>query len=287
MDGAIARSLAAFPAWSDRDAIGRSAILIRAAAEMRDRRDELAGLMVREAGKTWREADADICEAIDFCEYYARMAVQLFRPRRLGRFVGELDEGLVSAARRGRRDRALEFSFGNLYGHDGRRAGDRQHGDRQALPANAGDCPGAVEILWRAGVPAEALQFLPGPGPRGWPTLVRSPHVSLIAFTGSKEVGLDILRAAGQTTDEQGFVKKVVCEMGGKNAIVVDESADLDEAVLGVRQSAFGYTARSARRAVASWWSMRCTRSSSGGWLRPRGAWWSATPCTRAATSVR
>ena len=71
--------------------------------------------------------------------------------------------------------------------------------------------------------------------------LVRSPHVSLIAFTGSKEVGLDILRAAGQTMEEQGFVKKVVCEMGGKNAIVVDESADLDEAVLGVRQSAFGY----------------------------------------------
>ena len=91
-------------------------------------------------------------------------------------------------------------------------------------------------------MPADVLQFVAGRGEIVGASLVRDPRVALIAFTGSKEVGLDILRAAGQTPPGQGFVKKVVCEMGGKNAIIVDDSADLDEAVLGVRQSAFGYS---------------------------------------------
>jgi len=98
------------------------------------------------------------------------------------------------------------------------------------------------ETLWQAGVPAEVLQFLPGSGRTVGSALVRDPRVALIAFTGSKQVGLDILQAAGQTPEGQGFVKRVVCEMGGKNAVIVDDSADLDEAVLGVRQSAFGYS---------------------------------------------
>ena len=97
------------------------------------------------------------------------------------------------------------------------------------------------EILWAAGVPRDVLHFLPGAGRAVGDVLVRDPRVAMIAFTGSKEVGLGILRAAGETPEGQNFVKKVVCEMGGKNAIIVDESADLDEAVLGVRQSAFGY----------------------------------------------
>ena len=94
-------------------------------------------------------------------------------------------------------------------------------GRRRAGATCCSSCPGAGEIVGAA--------------------LVRDPRVALIAFTGSKEVGLDILAAAGETPPGQGLVKKVVCEMGGKNAIIVDESADLDEAVLGVRQSAFGY----------------------------------------------
>jgi RHH-type proline utilization regulon transcriptional repressor/proline dehydrogenase/delta 1-pyrroline-5-carboxylate dehydrogenase len=97
------------------------------------------------------------------------------------------------------------------------------------------------EILWQAGVPRDALQFLPGKGETVGAALVRDPRVAIIAFTGSKAVGLDILKAAGITPEDQPFVKKVVCEMGGKNAIIVDASADLDEAVLGVRQSAFGF----------------------------------------------
>ena len=90
-------------------------------------------------------------------------------------------------------------------------------------------------------MPRDVLHFVPGEGRAVGDVLVRDPRVTMIAFTGSKEVGLGILRAAGDTPEGQNFVKQVVCEMGGKNAIIVDESADLDEAVLGVRQSAFGY----------------------------------------------
>jgi RHH-type proline utilization regulon transcriptional repressor/proline dehydrogenase/delta 1-pyrroline-5-carboxylate dehydrogenase len=97
------------------------------------------------------------------------------------------------------------------------------------------------DILWQAGIPREVLHFLPGPGETVGAALVRDPRVAVIAFTGSKAVGLDIIKAAGNTPDGQEFVKKVVCEMGGKNALIIDESADLDEAVLGVRQSAFGF----------------------------------------------
>jgi RHH-type proline utilization regulon transcriptional repressor/proline dehydrogenase/delta 1-pyrroline-5-carboxylate dehydrogenase len=97
------------------------------------------------------------------------------------------------------------------------------------------------DILWQAGTPREVLHFLPGPGETVGAALVRDPRTALIAFTGSKAVGLDIIQAAGATPDSQPFVKKVVCEMGGKNAIIIDESADLDEAVLAVRQSAFGF----------------------------------------------
>ncbi|MCH6551125.1 MAG: aldehyde dehydrogenase family protein [Planctomycetes bacterium] len=97
------------------------------------------------------------------------------------------------------------------------------------------------EILWEAGVPRDVLQFIAGPGSTVGAALIRDPRVSMVAFTGSKDVGLDIIQAAGTTTPGQQHVKKVISEMGGKNAIIVDASADLDEAVLGVRQSAFGY----------------------------------------------
>merc|ERR1711965_152441 len=98
------------------------------------------------------------------------------------------------------------------------------------------------EILIEAGCPRDACVFLPGPGEVVGARLVRDVRTSIIAFTGSKAVGLDILRAAGDTAEDQLHVKKVVCEMGGKNALIVDASADLDEAVLGVRHSAFGFS---------------------------------------------
>jgi len=98
------------------------------------------------------------------------------------------------------------------------------------------------EVMWEAGTPRDALHFMPGPGETIGARLVSDPRIAVIAFTGSKAVGLDIIRTAGQTHHDQHHVKKVICEMGGKNAIIVDSSADLDEAVVGVRYSAFGYS---------------------------------------------
>jgi RHH-type proline utilization regulon transcriptional repressor/proline dehydrogenase/delta 1-pyrroline-5-carboxylate dehydrogenase len=197
--------------------------------------------MIREAGKTWREADADVCEAIDFGEYYAREAVALSTPQRLGRFLAEANE-----IRHQPRGVAVVISPWNfpLAICLGMTAAALVTGNtvivKPASPTR-GIARAMCEELWNVGVPAEALQFLPAGGDIG-AALVRDPRVALIAFTGSLDVGREILRSAAETSSTQNAAKKVICEMGGKNAIVVDESADLDEAVLGVRQSAFSYS---------------------------------------------
>lgn len=238
---AVAKAAEFFPKWRDEDPRARAAVLTRAANIMRSRRDELSGVLIRESGKTWREADADVCEAIDFCEYYARLAVPLFERRRLGRFIGELDEHWHQP-----RGVAAVISPWNfpLAICCGMAVAALVTGNTVVVKP-AEQTPGIakilVDILHEAGAPRDALHFLPAPGETTGAALVRDPRVALIAFTGSKAVGLDIIRAAGVTPEEQPFVKRVVCEMGGKNALIVDTSADLDEAVLGVRQSAFGF----------------------------------------------
>jgi len=238
---AVARAAAAFPAWRGRPVGARASILLAAAAGFRGQRDRLSGIMIREAGKTWREADADVCEGIDFCEYYARQAAACLAPQRIGQFVAEANE-----LRYQPRGVAVVISPWNfpLAICLGMTAAALVTGNTVVVkPASPtrGIARAMCEALWHAGVPADALQFLPASGQIG-AALVRDPRTALIAFTGSRDVGLDILRAAAETSAAQGFVKKVVCEMGGKNAIVVDESADLDEAVLAVRQSAFSYS---------------------------------------------
>ena len=238
---AIARAAAAFPAWRDFDPLERSRIIVQAAALMRDRRDDLAAIMIREAGKPWREADADVCEAIDFCEYYARQAVGLFRPQQLGRFVAELNHQWYQARGVAAIISPWNFPLSICCGMTTAALAVGNTAIVKPSTQTRGIAQAMCEILWQAGVPADVLHFLPGSGRAIGDVLVRDPHVAIIAFTGSKEVGLGILRAAGDTPEGQSFVKKVVCEMGGKNAIIVDDSADLDEAVLGVRQSAFGY----------------------------------------------
>lgn len=240
-DQAIARAADAFPAWRDTDPIARSATVIQAAASIRGRRDELAGVIIRESGKTWREADADVCEAIDFCEYYARLAVGLFEPRRLGRFVGELNHTWYQPRGVAAVISPWNFPLAICAGMTTAALVTGNTAIVKPSTQTRGIARLMCEILLSAGVPDGVLQLLPGPGSVVGAALVRDRRVSLIAFTGSKQVGLEILEAAGQTGDRQGFVKKVVCEMGGKNAVIVDDSADLDEAVLGVRQSAFGY----------------------------------------------
>ena len=189
----------------------------------------------------WREADADVCEAIDFCEYYARLAVPMFEPQRLGRFIGELDEIWYQP-----RGVAVVISPWNfpLAICIGMTSAALVTGNTVVVKP-AEQTPGIaklmIDILYEAGCPREALHFIPAPGETVGAALVRDPRVGLIAFTGSRAVGLDIVQAAGITHELQTGVKKVVCEMGGKNAVIIDESADLDEAVLGVRYSAFGF----------------------------------------------
>jgi RHH-type proline utilization regulon transcriptional repressor/proline dehydrogenase/delta 1-pyrroline-5-carboxylate dehydrogenase len=250
---AVARAWAAFPAWRGRDATARAAIILGAAAILRSRRDELAGIMIREAGKPWREADADVCEAIDFCEFYARQAAALLPPERLGQFVGENNQQWYEPCGVAAVISPWNFPLAICTGMT---AAALVTGNTAIVKPSA-QTPGIAramcEALWLSGVPADALQLLHGRGSVVGAALVRDPQVALIAFTGSKEVGLDILRATAEIAAQQGFVKKVVCEMGGKNAIIVDPSADLDEAVLGVRQSAFGYAGQkcsAASRAI-------------------------------------
>ncbi|MBL0927653.1 MAG: bifunctional proline dehydrogenase/L-glutamate gamma-semialdehyde dehydrogenase [Phycisphaerales bacterium] len=238
---AVGEAAAFFPEWRGTAAEERAGVLVRAAALMRQRRDGLAGVMIKEAGKTWREADADVCEAIDFCEFYAREAVGLFERRRLGRFIGELDEQWHQP--RGVCAVVSPWNF-PLAIACGMVTAALATGNTVVLKP-AEQTPGIAsilaDVLFEAGLPRGALKFLPGVGETTGAALVRDPRVAVIAFTGSKAVGLDIIRAAGVTGEGQAHVKKVVCEMGGKNAIIVDESADLDEAVLGVRHSAFGF----------------------------------------------
>ncbi len=238
---AVGVAEAAFAAWRDAEAIARAQCLTKAAALMRGQRDELAAVIVHESGKTWREADADVCEAIDFCEFYARWAPGLFVPKRLGQFVGERDEQWQMP--RGVAAVISPWNFPQAI-CIGMTAAALVTGN-PAIVKPAEQTPTiarlSCELFWQAGVPREVLQCLPGRGETVGAALVRDPRVALIAFTGSKQVGLEILRAAAEVSQGQPFVKKVICEMGGKNAIIVDVSADLDEAVAGVRDSAFGY----------------------------------------------
>ncbi len=238
----------AFPAWRDADPARRSAVLVRAAEAMRRRRDELSGIIIKENGKDWRNADADVTETIDFCDYYARNAIRLFERHRLGRFIGELDETWHQP--RGVCAVISPWNF-PLAICCGMTAAALVTGNT-VIVKPAEQTPGIAkvmfDILQRAiadefapGEHADVLHFCPAPGETTGASIVRDPRIAVLAFTGSKAVGLDIIRAAGVTPEEQLHVKKVVCEMGGKNAVIIDTSADLDEAVLGCRASAFGF----------------------------------------------
>ncbi|MCH2136208.1 MAG: proline dehydrogenase family protein [Phycisphaerales bacterium] len=240
-DQAMAVAAKAFTAWRDTSVKDRAGMLVRCASLMRQRRNALAGVIIRESGKTWREADADVCEAIDFCEYYAREAIGMFTPRRLGAFVGELDTEFHEP-----RGVAVVISPWNfpLAICCGMTSAALVTGNTVVLKP-AEQTPGIakllVDMLHEAGVPRDVLHFIPGQGETVGARLVRDERTGLVAFTGSRAVGLDIVQACGVTPDTQTHVKRVVCEMGGKNAIIIDASADLDEAVLGVRQSAFAF----------------------------------------------
>ncbi len=235
---AVARSGA--HEWSTRSGTERAAALSEAAATLRGRRNELAALQVRECAKPWAEADADVCEAIDFLEYYALGAAELDRGQELAQAPGE--RNTMRYAPLGVAAVIAPWNF-PLAIPTGMSAAALAAGNAVVLkPAeqSPGCASALVEALHDAGVPAAAFSLLPGEGDAG-AALVRDPGVDLIAFTGSGAVGLEIVRAAAETPAGQDHVKRVIAEMGGKNCVIVDSDADLDDAVPAIVDSAFGY----------------------------------------------
>ena len=249
VDAAVAVAAGAATAWGARPASERAVALLAAAAILRERRLELAALAVRECAKPWPHADADVCEAIDFLEYYARGAIALERGPALDEPPGE--RNTMRYVARGVVGVIAPWNF-PLAIPCGMVAGALAVGNAVILkPAEQSPaCAAAiVDALRRGGVPPEALALLPGADEPGR-ALVRHPGVHAIAFTGSCAVGLEIVREAALTPPGQNHIKRVVAEMGGKNCVIVDSDADLDEAVPAIVQSAFGYAGQKCSAAA-------------------------------------
>jgi RHH-type proline utilization regulon transcriptional repressor/proline dehydrogenase/delta 1-pyrroline-5-carboxylate dehydrogenase len=242
-DAAVAAASTAAGSWRETPAVERAAVLFRAADWMRARRDQLAALQCFEAAKPWDQADGDVCEAIDFCEYYGREVL------RLAASATDLVQSPPGEANRltyqGKGVTAViaPWNF-PLAIPCGMTVAALAAGNPVILkPAEQtpGVAWGLAEALLAAGVPAGVFQLLPGLGEEVGARLVEHPDVSVIAFTGSRAVGLEINRVAAIAQPGQRHLKKVVCELGGKNALIVDDDADPDQAVPAAAYSAFGY----------------------------------------------
>jgi len=240
-DAALEAAHRAWPGWRRTPARERAAVAFRTAEWFRARRDDLAALEICEAGKPWADADADVCEAIDFCEYYGRQALRLdaggeitsapgernslaYSPRGIGvviapwNFPLAIPTGMVMAA----------LVTGNAVIFK----------PAEQTPAVAARL---VDALVAAGLPDGVLGFLPGFGEEVGAHLVEHPDVAFVTFTGSRQVGLGIVEAAAVHRPGQRQIKRVIAELGGKNALIVDADADLDQAVPIAVASAFGY----------------------------------------------
>ncbi|HET9740517.1 MAG TPA: aldehyde dehydrogenase family protein [Solirubrobacteraceae bacterium] len=258
-DHVVAEAAAATPAdvdaalsvarrW-DVPAETRAGVLQKAAQWLRDRRLEVAALEVRECAKPWPEADADVCEAIDFLEYYARGAIDLARGAPLLQPPGERNElrwdarGIVAVI--------APWNFPVAIAC-GMAAAGLATGNAVVLKP-AEQSPGCALLLARAlresGVPPSAFALLPGEGDVG-AALVKDPRVHTIAFTGSNKVGLEIMRTAAEVPPGQKHLKRVIAEMGGKNCVIVDSDADLDEVVPALVDSAFTFAGQKCSAAA-------------------------------------
>ncbi|UFS70440.1 L-glutamate gamma-semialdehyde dehydrogenase [Geomonas sp. RF6] len=238
---AIAAAAEAFPSWRDTDPVRRAEYLRKGAALARGRIFELAAWQILEIGKQWDQAYADVAEAIDFLEYYAWQMTLLAGERRLGHAPGEDNRYFYEP--KGVAAVISPWNFPLAIGM-GMAAAAIVAGNTVVFkPSGLTPVVGwqMTEILQEAGIPPGVLNYTPGRGSVMGDFLVDHPGISLIAFTGSLETGTRILQRASVVHPGQANVKKVVCEMGGKNAIIVDDDADLDEAVPQVVYSAFAF----------------------------------------------
>jgi RHH-type proline utilization regulon transcriptional repressor/proline dehydrogenase/delta 1-pyrroline-5-carboxylate dehydrogenase len=241
VEKAIANAKAAFSEWRHTAPVDRSEYLFKAATNIRKKRHELAALLVYEVGKSWNEAQGDICEAIDFLEYYGREMIRLGVGRRISQMHGETSELLYLARGVGAVIAPWNFPLPISIGMSS--AAIVTGNTVVYKPASQAPVIGSAvyKIFLEAGLPKGVFNFVPGSGNEIGDFLVTHPDVSFTVFTGSKAVGLRIIELSGKTPADAWGVKKVVAEMGGKNAIIVDSDADLDEAIGPIIQSAFSY----------------------------------------------
>jgi 1-pyrroline-5-carboxylate dehydrogenase len=241
VDAALAAGWEAFDAFRRQAGTVRARYLYRAAAIMRRRRFELAAWEVYEAGKNWAEADADVAEAIDFLEYYGRQMEELDRPVPLTPLEGEDDTAFYVPLGVGAIIPPWNFPLAILTGMT---AGAVVAGNPVVLKP-ASPTPVIAEqflrIMEEAGIPDGVINLIPGDGGVIGDYLVSHPRTRFVSFTGSREIGLRINALAAQAGTGQRWIKRVVAEMGGKDAIIVDETADLDDAAQGIVVSAFGF----------------------------------------------
>lgn len=240
-EAAIAAAKSAFPAWREKPAAKRAEYLFKAAASARRKRYELAALQVLEVGKSWSEADADVCEAIDYLEYYGREMLRYNNPRIMDPVAGETS--LLLYEPRGVAVVVAPWNFPLAISTGMSSAAVVTGNPVVYKPASQSPVTGYMlaRIFEEAGLPEGVFNFVPGPGGAIGDCLTAHRDVAMVAFTGSRDVGLHIISKTSQVLRGAAFVKNVVVEMGGKNAIIIDSDADLDEAVLYVLQSAFGY----------------------------------------------
>ena len=241
VEEAVQHARRAQPGWAALPVQERVACLRRAAEEMRRQQMELAALAVLEAGKTWREADVEIIEAVDYLDYYSEQMQRLAEGRRLPQPPGErnfyqyrpLGVAAVIAPWNFPAAILMGMTSAALVGGN---AAIVKPSEQSAVIALR-----LIRILADAGVPAGVLQCVPGRGEDVGAALVQHAGTQAILFTGSKAVGLSIIEACGRVAPGQRFLKRAIIEMGGKNAIIVDADADLDAAIQGIVRSAFGY----------------------------------------------
>lgn len=240
-EAAMEAASTAFSSWKKVTPAQRAEYIFKAAKVMRERKFELSAWLILEIGKSWAEADGDVAEAIDFCEFYAREMLRLAEPQPLTPIAGEDNKLTYIPLGVGVVIPPWNFPLAILVGMT---SAAIVSGNTVVLKPSS-DTPAIgyqfARILEEIGLPAGVLNFLPGSGAEVGDYLVSHPRTRFISFTGSKEVGLHINQLAATAQPGQIWIKRVVAEMGGKDSIIVDKSADLDTAAEGIVASAYGF----------------------------------------------
>src|SRR5947209_12623362 len=241
-DRAMQAALKAFESWKNVPIEERASLLFRAAQIIRERKYEFCAWLVFEVGKNYGEADGDVCEAIDFLEFYAREALRLAQSEPPIQIPGERDEFRYIPLGVGAVISPWNFPFAIMAGMTTAAI----VGGNTVIMKPSSDSPTIaarfMEVLEEAGMPGGVVNFCPGSGATFGNAVVEHPKTRFVAFTGSKEVGLDIHARAAVARKGQIWIKRTILEMGGKDSIIVDADANIDAAVEGVAASAFGFS---------------------------------------------